>query len=184
MPDYDSYGRDALYFTGGFLLTDRETDDIFTAELNYKNPELSAAQIIVGYRDTKNYGLIQIENDVISFSRVRNGAAETPVSKNIGGLNDYTKLNMIRIESGVKKTHIYYNHMRVLSFDEAIGGGRIGYSSNLTVGATQFTNDVFGTSDFEAIKNLPSAFPAYTYLKGENRGISISRAKRNQRVGS
>lgn len=177
MPDYDSYGRDALYVAGGFLLTDRETGDIFTAELNYKNPELSAAQIIVGYRDTKNYGLIRIENDVISFSRIRNGAAETLVSKNIGGLNDYTKLNIIRIESGVKKTHIYYNHMRVLSFDEAIGGGRIGYSSNLTVGATQFTNDVFGTSDFEAIKNLPSAFPAYTYLKGENRGFSISGAK-------
>ena len=37
--------------------------------------------------------------------------------------------------------------------------------------------DVFGTSDFEALKNFPTKFPATSYLKGENRGFSIKNAE-------
>jgi len=53
----------------------------------------------------------------------------------------------------------------------------VGYLSDEGVEYTAFTNDVFGTSDFEAIKNFSTRFPATSYLKGENRGFSIRNAQ-------
>lgn len=95
-------------------------------------------------------------------------------------MNDYTKLNTIRVENGYGKIYIYYNNILVMTSTETANAGKIGYSKGLEIGSTQFANDAFGTSDFEAMKNLPSEFPAYTYLKGVNRGYSFKNGKINE----
>jgi hypothetical protein len=58
-----------------------------------------------------------------------------------------------------------------------MNGGLVGVGSGTTATSLQFKNDAFGTSDFEAVKDLTGSFAATSYLKGENRGYSITNAK-------
>ena len=58
-----------------------------------------------------------------------------------------------------------------------MNGGLVGVGSGTTATSLQFKNDAFGTSDFEAVKDLTGSFAATSYLKGENRGYSIANAK-------
>ena len=91
----------------------------------------------------------------------------------------YTQGNLVtvRVENGDGVGYVYLNGMRVISYQASYSAGAIGYALKDGVYYTAFTNDVFGTSDFEAIKNFPTRFPATSYLKGENRGFSIRNAK-------
>lgn len=75
-------------------------------------------------------------------------------------------------------SYLYFNGMRVISWKAEGAAGAIGYATDEGVGYTAFSNDVFGSSDFETFKNFPTKFPATSYLKGENRGFSIAKAKR------
>ncbi len=84
----------------------------------------------------------------------------------------------VRLENGDGVGYVYVNGMRVLTYAAHAAAGKIGYLKTENVGYTAFTNDVFGTSDFEAFKNFPTKFPAVSYLKGEMRGFSIAGAKR------
>ena len=90
--------------------------------------------------------------------------------------------------TSVSYTHlyVYLNGMRIISYAAEASAGAVGYKTQTGVEYTAFTNDVFGTSDFEAVKNFPTKFPATAYLKGENRGFSIAGAERESgglRVG-
>lgn len=96
------------------------------------------------------------------------------------------KLNTVRVENGDGVGHVYLNGMRLIAYAALSSAGEIAYEKAEGVEYTAFTNDVFGTSDFEAVKNFPTRFPATTYLKGENRGFSILKAKEEKggvRVG-
>lgn len=96
------------------------------------------------------------------------------------------KLNVVRVENGDGVGYVYLNGMRLISYEAQAAKGAIGYEKSEGVEYTAFTDDVFGTSDFEAIKNFPTRFPATTYLKGEDRGFSIAKAKEEKggvRVG-
>lgn len=87
------------------------------------------------------------------------------------------RLNTVRVENGDGVGYVYVNNMRLISYEAAGAAGEMGYAKAEGVEYTAFTNDVFGTSDFEALKNFPTKFPATGYLKGENRGFSIADAK-------
>lgn len=95
-------------------------------------------------------------------------------------------ISTVRVENGDGNSYIYLNGMRVITYDGASAPGEIGYAKTEGVCYTAFTNEVFGTSDFETLKNFPTEFPATDYLKGENRGFSIKNAnqvKNGVRVG-
>lgn len=178
-PDYETYGVDALDAQEDYLLSGYSTGSVFTAEFNFKNPTDESANVVLGYRDASNYSLITIEDGEMKYARVTADVKNVIAQKTLDPLNDYTKLNVVRVENGYGKICIYYNNIPVLTATAPAGAGKIGYGKHLTVGSTQFINDAFGTSDFEAVKNLPSEFPAYTYLKGVNRGYSLQAGKVN-----
>lgn len=67
--------------------------------------------------------------------------------------------------------------MLVITSEKIMNGGLVGVGSGTTATSLQFKNDAFGTSDFEAVKDLTGSFAATSYLKGENRGYSIANAK-------
>ena len=66
----------------------------------------------------------------------------------------------MRVENGDGVGYVYLNGMRVLSYAAESAAGGMGYALEEGVEYTAFTNDVFGTSDFEAVKNFPAKFPA------------------------
>lgn len=96
------------------------------------------------------------------------------------------RLVCVRVENGDGVGHVYVNGMRKITYEAQKTAGVVGYTKIEGVGFTALSNDVFGTSDFEAFKNFPAKFPAISYLKGEDRGFSIRKAKQTKggvRVG-
>ncbi|MFQ7078007.1 MAG: hypothetical protein ACLRSW_08750 [Christensenellaceae bacterium] len=102
------------------------------------------------------------------------------------GLLSEVEIKHGALENGDGVGYVYLNGMRIISYAAEASAGAVGYKTQTGVEYTAFTNDVFGTSDFEAVKNFPTKFPATAYLKGENRGFSIAGAERESgglRVG-
>ena len=136
----------------------------FTAEYNFipnSNQELVCGAYRIRFADGKAYLL-------------KNGAAIAQAQITL----PENKLACVRVENGDGVGYVYVNGMRVITYEAESAAGQIGYLTAEGVGYTAFSNDVFGTSDFEAFKNFPTRFPAASYLKGELRGFSIKNAKR------
>lgn len=158
-----------------------ETEDFFTSEYNFIP---SASQEIYFGKTDKGEYVIRAENGKLTLVRIQGGREET-----LGEAEVFIpegKLATVRVENGDGVGYVYFNGMRLISYNASSAAGKTGYALLDGVGYTAFSNDVFGTSDFEALKNFPTKFPAISYLKGEMRGFSIAKAKRTEggvRVG-
>ena len=141
-----------------------ESTGYFTAEFNLIPSQSQEIRFGGGY--TVGFG-----NNSLSLSYKGSQIASASVN--------YTQGNLVtvRVENGDGVGYIYLNGMRVITYTAQSAPGLVGYLSEEGVEYTAFTNDVFGTSDFEAIKNFSTRFPATSYLKGENRGFSIRNAQ-------
>jgi xylan 1,4-beta-xylosidase len=170
-PQAEGYAA-ALTERGGMYVLG-ETDEYFTAECNFVPAE--EQELVFG----KDYA-VKTAGGKLVLTKDGKTVAEKAVPVPEGALA------CVRVEHGDGVGYVYYNGMRVLSYAAQDGKGALGYKTKDGVGYTAFTNDVFGTSDFEAFKNFPTKFPAVSYLKGEMRGFSIAKARRTQggvRVG-
>ena len=133
-------------------------------------------EFLFAYKDAKNYTAVRwsMQDETIALVTVKDGEETEVQSADVAGMNA-AKLHTIRVEKGADKLEVYLDGMQKLEAKaEGIGAGNIGVKGDAAYSYTAFTNDAYGTSDFESIKNVPSAFPAVHYLKGENRGWSIA----------
>ncbi len=149
-----------------------QSDSHFTAEYNFIPQDEQRA--VFGSNGNQHYE-IAVKNGKVSLFKVVGSNSQLLGEKQVYIANG--KLCTIRVENGDGVGYVYYNGMQVISYSAEGCKGYIGYTTKNGVYHTSFTNDVFGTSDFESIKNFPLTFPAVTYLKGENRGFSILDAK-------
>jgi len=177
-PDYAAKDAGDLTKDGIYLLSADATEKIFTAEINFTVPTGNTAELVVSYTDSNNYTAVIIENDSVKVTRYTDGSPAELGTAGLGKGNKYDSVCTVRVVNGADKCEIYFNNMRKLVLNAPLSAGKIGIS-DVAAKATClfFTNDAFGTSDFEAVKNLPASFPAFSYLKGENRGFSIANAK-------
>lgn len=148
-----------------------KTEDYFTAEYNFIPFE--GQKLYFGKTDTSGYSLTLADGKITLYDESENKILH---EKSVQHASD--RLNTVRVENGDGEGYVYLNGMRVIAYDATAASGYIGYAERGGVQYSAFTNDVFGTSDFEALKNFPTSFPATAYLKGENRGFSIANAKR------
>lgn len=181
MPDFYTENADGLTTAGRYTLTNTSTQSLYTAEFNFKIRADGNGGVIVGYTDANNYTSIKVENNYIYVIKVVNGKPTRLGQAEIPAKNSSIHtLNTLRVENGFNKCYVTFNNMRLITLSVSLDEGKIGYDENVSgenIFYTAYTNDSFGTSDFESVKNLPSSFPAYTYLKGENRGFYIKNAK-------
>ena len=177
LPDYVARGTDTLEKAGDALLSKEATESVYTAEINFvcKNEK---AELILGYKDAGNHVSFKIENGKMSVYSVENGAASLLGTADISKGVNFGKLISLYVVNGAGKCDIHVNGMRKISLNAPLAGGKIG-AANADISSLFFTNDAYGTSDFEAVKNLPCSFAAYGYLKEENRGFSIKNATVN-----
>jgi hypothetical protein len=176
MPDFSADNSNGLSLINSNKLSKQTTEDNFTTELNFKTED---GGIIFSYKDENNYYFLEYNSKIkkVTLNKKNDGESSQISQFDLFNCQNKDAIQTVRIESGFKKTYIYFNNMRKFILEENCGLGKIGYLKNTEGFYTAFTNDVFGTSDFEALKNLPSAFPAIDYLKTENRGFYISDAK-------
>lgn len=172
-PDFET--RDVK---DGFL-SDKSTEEIYTIEYNVTPKAASNMNFMFAYKDANNYTTVRwsMPKETMTLVTVKDGVETKIQSAEMKGLKA-AKLHTIRVEKGADKIEVYVDSMQKIdASSDGIGAGNIGVTGSASYSYTAFTNDAYGTSDFEAIKNLPSTFPAVHYLKGENRGWSIANAK-------
>lgn len=172
-----SASADELLSVGGKLLGAEETGDVYTAELNFVAPS-GKAEVYVGYRDENNYTKISLVSGKISVVKETNGVQSVVGGANVSTGSNAEAVHTVKVINGAYGSEIYFDNMLKVSGDKTLGAGKIGYSGDIVPSSTQFTNDAFGTSDFDAVKNLTGSFPAYTYVKGENVGFSVKAARK------
>lgn len=181
MPDFYAENAEGLYKDGRYTLAQTPTQSLYTAEFNFKIRADGNGGVIVGYTDANNCTAIKVENNLLYVIKVENGKSTELAHAEIPAKNcSIHTLNTLRVENGFNKCYVTFNGMRLITLNKSLDGGKLGYDENVSsenIFYTAYTNDSFGTSDFESVKNLPSSFPAYTYLKGENRGFFIKNAK-------
>ncbi len=178
-PNAGGYNEKLNAENGGYFIGSAQ--DFFTAEYNFIPS--ADQELYFGRKDGRSY-VVRTESDKIILSK-REGSGERVLGEKTVRVPQGA-LACVRVENGFGKGHVYFNGMRVLSYEAEGSAGAVGYKTDEGVGYTAFTNDVFGSSDFEAFKNFPTKFPAVTYLKGEMRGFSIAGAasdKAGVRVG-
>ena len=149
-----------------------QTDSYFTAEYNFIPSENQ--EIFFGRTQNRVY-VIHISDTKISLF-LEEGGKQTLLAEKLISVPE-GKLAVVRVENGNGVGYVYFNGMRVLSYEANAAAGETGYALSEGVGYTAYTNEVFGSSDFEALKNFPTKFPAISYLKGEMRGFSIADAR-------
>lgn len=169
MPDRaDGYGYAEQLTADGGVYSVGRCNGYFTAEYNFvphENQELAFGD---GYRILFEEGKMRLINGKKAKAELL-GEAEVSLPEG--------KLACVRVENGDGAGYVYVNGMRKISYRAQKTSGAVGYALREGVGFTAFSNEVFGTSDFEAFKNFPVRFPATSYLKGEMRGFRIAAAK-------
>lgn len=173
-PDYYATA-DKLIAGDGVLLSDKETAEVFTAELNFKTTD-GKAEAYIGYVDQSNYVKFTVYNDFLSVIKVTNGKQKLLANVNVTTGSNLDAVHVIKAVCGTDRAEFYFDNMKKAAADIKIGKGKIGYGESTAASVTVFTDDAFGTSDFDAVKNLTGTFPAYAYVKGENKGWQIKDA--------
>lgn len=176
-PDYETRGTDSMTASGTLYISDAAAEAVFTAEFNFVPTAGGKTELVFSRVDENNYMSLVWDDSskTLTLSRVKNGSAEQLGSATADSLVS-DRLHTVRIEQGANRLCVYIDSMRKL--DETVTGtaGHIGVGGDAEFSYIAFTNDAFGTSDFEAVKIVEGAFPAVHYLKGENRGFSIKNA--------
>lgn len=163
MPDYTAL---ASALSDG--KSTESTGNVFTAEISFRLTD-GAAEVVAGG------STVAISGSNLTVKKGSESLAHgtVPTSTNPDAIHT------VKVINGASKAEIYFDNVLVAKTSVSLGAGKIGYGAGARGTSLMFTNDAFGTSDFDAVKDLTGSFPAFAYIKGENRGFSLSKGKLN-----
>ncbi|MFC4102644.1 carbohydrate-binding protein [Paenibacillus xanthanilyticus] len=158
------------------LVTTASAASSYTAEFNLQLAEpgdtgSSRLGTVFSYQDENNFGTALLDpasNSLWTQFRV-NGADMGWEESSLPEGYDYTKLHQIRVEKAGDTFKIYVDGMLKQTRGAMLGGGGIGYvteNAKANFGYAAFSNDVNGSSDFDAAKPVPGQVEAVHYLSG------------------
>ncbi len=163
MPDYTAL---AAALSDG--KSTESTGNVFTAEISFRLTD-GAAEVVAGGSTVAISGA----NLTVKKGSESLAHGTVPTSTNPDAIHT------VKVINGASKAEIYFDNVLAAKTSVSLGAGKIGYGAGARGTSLMFTNDAFGTSDFDAVKDLTGSFPAFAYLKGENRGFSLSKGKLN-----
>lgn len=166
--DTDNKMKDIEEGEEKFTVSNDETSEVFTAEFSFSNVRDSNVCIVTSYKDSKNYGEINIdiEANKVSMKSIENGN-ESLISENTLPYKfDFSKMHTVRIKNNPNKTEVLLDNIKVLTTDNGFKAGLIGYKyakNQADYSFLAFTNESFGTSDSKTIKAIPGRIDAIHY---------------------
>lgn len=166
--DTDNKMKDIEEGEEKFTVSNDETSEVFTAEFSFSNVRDSNVCIVTSYKDSKNYGEINIdiEANKVSMKSIENGN-ESLISENTLPYKfDFSKMHTIRIKNNPNKTEVLLDNIKVLTTNNGFKAGSIGYKyakDQADYSFLAFTNESFGTSDSKTIKAIPGRIDAIHY---------------------
>lgn len=170
MPDYTATASE-LTSVDDALYTAQETERLFSAELSFRLTENAGTVLLAGGRAS-----VAVNGTTLTYT-AENGSTQTA---SVAVSTNTQAVHTVKVVNGYKKLQLYYDNIRVLESDKCLSAGKLGYSGGAMPSSTCFTNDAFGTSDFDSVKDLTGSWPAYAYMKGENIGYSLKNASVNE----
>lgn len=165
-PEMPDYSASAAALSDG--KSTESTENVFTAEISFRLTG-GAAEVVAGG------STVSIDGANLTVKKGSESLAHgtVPTSTNPDAIHT------VKVINGASKAEIYFDNVLAAKTSVSLGAGKIGYGAGARGTSLMFTNDAFGTSDFDAVKDLTGSFPAFAYLKGENRGFSLSKGKLN-----
>lgn len=165
-PEMPDYSASASALSDG--KSTESTGNVFTAEISFRLTD-GAAEVVAGG------STVAISGSNLTVKKGGESLAHgtVPTSTNPDAIHT------VKVINGASKAEIYFDNVLAAKTSVSLGAGKIGYGAGARGTSLMFTNDAFGTSDFDAVKDLTGSFPAFAYLKGENRGFSLSKGKIN-----
>lgn len=165
-PEMPDYSASASALSDG--KSTESTGNVFTAEISFRLTD-GAAEVVAGG------STVAISGSNLTVKKGSESLAHgtVPTSTNSDAIHT------VKVINGASKAEIYFDNVLAAKTSVSLGAGKIGYGAGARGTSLMFTNDAFGTSDFNAVKDLTGSFPAFAYLKGENRGFSLSKGKLN-----
>lgn len=165
-PEMPDYSASASALSDG--KSTESTGNVFTAEISFRLTD-GAAEVVAGG------STVAISGSNLTVKKGSESLAHgtVPTSTNPDAIHT------VKVTNGASKAEIYFDNVLAAKTSVSLGAGKIGYGAGARGTSLMFTNDAFGTSDFDAVKDLTGSFPAFAYLKGENRGFSLSKGKLN-----
>ncbi|MBS6476286.1 MAG: family 43 glycosylhydrolase [Firmicutes bacterium] len=165
-PEMSDYSASAADLADG--KSAESTENVFTAEISFRLTNGAAAIVAGG-------STVAIDGANLTVKKGGESLAHgvVPTSTNPDAIHT------VKVINGASKAEIYFDNVLAAKTSVSLGAGKIGYGAGARGTSLMFTNDAFGTSDFDAVKDLTGSFPAFAYLKGENRGFSLSKGKVN-----
>lgn len=165
-PEMPDYSASASALSDG--KSTESTGNVFTAEISFRLTD-GAAEVVAGGSTVAISGSnLTVKKGIESLAH-----GTVPTSTNPDAIHT------VKVINGASKAEIYFDNVLAAKTSVSLGAGKIGYGAGARGTSLMFTNDAFGTSDFDAVKDLTGSFPAFAYLKGENRGFSLSKGKLN-----
>lgn len=165
-PEMPDYSASASALSDG--KSTESTGNVFTAEISFRLTD-GAAEVVAGGSTVAISGA----NLTVKKGSESLAHGTVPTSTNPDAIHT------VKVINGASKAEIYFDNVLAAKTSVSLGAGKIGYGAGARGTSLMFTNDAFGTSDFDAVKDLTGSFPAFAYLKGENRGFSLSKGKLN-----
>ena len=176
-PDFETRGTQELNADGDYLLSGTATETVYTAEFNFTPQSGGQTKMVFGYTNSQNYCCVTWDDSTKTLTLTAvSGGKETVLGEEIVDFLSADVLHTLRVEQGANRLLVYIDTMRKLDVQQQGLAGKIGVAGDATWSYVAFSNDAFGTSDFETVKMVEGSFPAVHYLKGENRGFSIENA--------
>lgn len=170
----------------GKILSNKNTENCFSAEFNYKGANTN---FIVSYVDTANYIYVNVNlsQKKISLYKVTNSQTALIATGTL--LNDYssTSLHTIKIAYNSGKMDVYFDNM--CKIENAVVnavGGKIGYENAQEIFSTVFSNVAKGESDKrevkQAINNIGSSVYEQAYSSLNNSTINTVTTNSNVKL--
>ncbi len=173
LPDYTG-NVGALKSVGGMKVSPEATGAVYTAEFSFTLAG-GRADIRFGVADAQNYAAASVNGGKLTLTNVKGGKSEKLGEAAVFVSTNTQSEHIIKIVNGSSRAVLYYDNMAVIELDNPLPAGKIGFAAG-NARTLAFTNDAFGTSDFDAVKDLRGgSWPAFSYMKGEGRGFSLSK---------
>ncbi len=137
MPEFSVENGAALEASGSLLLSNKASEDIFTAEFNFigANPKC-----IFSYVDESNYNYITVSDaNKVEIKAVKAGQESSIASYSLKKSYNYTKLHTLRVSYSDGVLDGFFDNMNIIKkVNATLVGGKIGYA-NIEAGNVRYT---------------------------------------------
>lgn len=153
MPEFSANNGAALASSDSLLLSDKASEDIFTAEFNFVGAN---AKCIFSYVDDSNYNYITVSNaNKVDIKTVKAGQESSLASYSLKKNYNYSKLHTLRVSYSDGVLDGFFDNMNIIKkVGTSLNGGKIGYSGieAANVYYTAFSNAAHDSSQQDDYK--------------------------------